>query len=168
MTECLIAEYESRTAAKDALERLERAHFTLENVSIVSDASDPAAEHLEGLQSEDDSTPASISAPEGRTTSLGMLIGGSIAAPIAAGTLIGPFIIAGPLVGMALGAVVGRWLGGMQQWGVSLDVSADYQKRVQAGAVLVIVHDVDAARLTNANEVLRETHPLTLEKYQVS
>lgn len=167
MTKCLIAEYETTVAAKVALEALEREHFTLENVSVVSSASDSAAERLHDLHEDDSEQATAISAPEGRSTSLGMLIGGTLAAPIAAGTMVGPFIIAGPLVGMALGAAIGRLFGGMEQWGVARDVSADYEQRVKSGAVLVIVHHGDSTRLQQADEVLQSTDPESLEKYEV-
>lgn len=168
MSVCLIAEYETKAAAKVALEVLESDGFTLDSVSVVSNADDPAAEHLQELHDESSSEESSASAPEGRSTSLGMLIGGTVAAPIAAGTMVGPFIIAGPLVGMALGAAIGGLAGSMSRWGVDDDLSADYQSRVQSGSLLVIVHDVDEMRLADANRLLKTTDPKSLEQYQAS
>lgn len=165
MSKCLIAEYETNAAAKVGLEVLETDHFTLQNVSVVSKASDPAAKHLQELHDEKESKPQ---APDGRSTSLGMLIGGTVAAPIAAGTLIGPFIIGGPLVGMAVGAAIGSLLGSLDRWGVSHNISADYEKRVRAGSVLVIVHDVDEIRLNDAKSLLQTTDPKSLEQYEQS
>jgi uncharacterized membrane protein len=167
MSKCLIAEYETNVAAKVALELLEEKQFTIEKVSVVSSAKDPSAEHLHHLKRERDQSMSSASALENRSTSLGMLIGGSIAAPIAAGTLIGPFIIAGPLVGMAIGAAIGS-LAGMKRWGVTHDVSADYENRVLAGSVLVIVHDVDSDALEEARMALVETNPKSLEKHELT
>ncbi len=167
MSKCLIAEYETNAAAKIALEVLEEKQLTIEYVSVVSHANDPSAEHLRHLEDEHDESYSSASAPEGRGTSLGMLIGGTLAAPIAAGTLVGPFIIAGPLVGIAVGAAIGS-LAGMKRWGVAHDVTADYEKRVKSGSVLVIVHDVDDVTLDNAREVLKATHPKSLERYEVT
>ncbi len=170
MSKCLIAEYETMVAAKACLETLEHGHFTIDKISVVSSASDPAAEHLQHLQHlQDESVPAttSASAPEGRSTSLGMLIGGTLAAPIAAGTLVGPLIIAGPLVGVAVGATVGNLLGGMARWGVSDDVSDDYEQRVGSGSVLVIVHDVDKNALDDAGSLLEATKPISLEKHEL-
>jgi uncharacterized membrane protein len=160
MSKCLIAEYDTSAAAKVALEILEVNAFTLETVSVVSKATDPAVKHLRELENE--------SSSQNRPTSLGMLLGGTIAAPIAAGTLIGPFIIAGPLVGMALGAAIGGLVGSMQRWGVADDISADYEKRVRAGSVLIIVHDVDIDRLREAREQLVSTDPKSLESYELS
>lgn len=167
MSRCLIAEFDHSEAAKVGLEVLEKNGFTLENVSVVSSVSDPAAEHLHELHD----LPGHHSAdalPDDRNTSLGMLIGGSLAAPIAAGTLVGPFIIAGPLVGMALGAAVGSLLKGTKKWGVDHDVSADYEQRVTEGAVLIIVNDQDDSRLNEAQALLETTSPRSLDQFQVT
>ncbi len=164
MSKCLIAEYDTNAAAKISLEVLAKSGFTLNQVSVVSSASDPAAERLHNLTDNSESEHTSASAPEGRSTSLGMLIGGTVAAPIAAGTLIGPFMIAGPLIGMAIGAAVGSLMG-MQHWGVARDVSAEYEERVKQGAVLVIVHDVDDVDFHGAEASLKTTGPRSLELY---
>jgi uncharacterized membrane protein len=163
MSKCLIAEYETNAAAKVALEVLEQGGFTLEQVSVVSSASDRAAKHL----SEIHDIAESSDAPDGRSTSLGMLIGGTVAAPIAAGTLIGPLIVAGPLVGMAIGAAIGSLLSSMEHWGVEHHVSADYEQRVNDGSTLLIVHDVDDAQLAGAEALLKPTDPKSLEEHRV-
>ncbi len=170
MSMCLITEYKSSADAKVGLEVLETGHFTLEQVSIVSNASDPAARHLRGLHEEGESSERghTASAPEGRSTTLGMLIGGTVAAPIAAGTLIGPLIIAGPLVGMVIGAMVGSLLGGMERWGVGHNVSADFEARVEGGSVLLIVHDVDDVRLADAKALLKTTDHKSLQQYEAA
>ncbi len=167
MTRCLIAEFDHPEAAKAGLEILEKNGFTLENVSVVSSVSDPASEHLHELHDLPEHQ-HSDSLTDDRSTSLGMLIGGSLAAPIAAGTLIGPFIIAGPLVGMAIGAAVGSLLKSTHKWGVAHDVSADYEQRVQDGAVLIIVNDQDDARLNEAQNLLEPTNPQSIEQFQVT
>ncbi len=164
MSKCLIAEYETTAAAKVGLEVLEKNGFTLEKVSVVSSADDPAATHLRDLQDPQHERVSSASAPEGRNISLGMLIGGTVAAPLAAGTLVGSFIIAGPLVGIAIGAAVGS-LVNMQHWGVADDVSANYEQRVTAGSTLVIVHDVDDRQLDDAEASLEATEPKSLERF---
>jgi hypothetical protein len=166
MSKCLIAEYQTSTAANLGLEALLNDRFKLENLSFMSSASDPAAKYLKDLRDEPHRVDTD-DLPESRTTSLGMLIGGTVAAPIAAGTLIGPFIIAGPLVGMAIGAAIGSLLRGLEHWGVSHDISGDYERRVKSGSVLLIVHDVDDAMISEAETRLESTNPKTLEKYEV-
>ncbi|QEG39743.1 DUF1269 domain-containing protein [Roseimaritima ulvae] len=167
MSRCLIAEYDHSEAAKAGLEILEKNGFTLENVSVVSNVSDPAAEHLHELHDLPQHGSADTLTDD-RNTTLGMLIGGSLAAPIAAGTLIGPFIIAGPLVGMALGAAVGSLLKGTKKWGVEHDVAADYEERVREGAVLIIVNAHEDARLNEAQTLLDTTSPRSIEAFQVT
>ncbi len=164
MSKCLIAQYESNGAAKLGLEVLEKGGFTLRTVSIVSKADDPSAKYLRDSHDAGDRPDPGVSPPDSRGATLGMLIGGTVAAPIAAGTLIGPFIIAGPLVGMAIGAAVGSLLQ-MDRWGVAHDVSADYEKRVRSGDVLVIVHDVDDLELNDAQALLKTTNPKSIEKF---
>lgn len=167
MSKCVIAEYETTAAAKVSLEALEAAGFTLEHVSVVSSVSDPAAKQLHHLESahHEHSSP---SAPESKSVSLGMLIGGSVATPIAVGTLVGPFVIAGPIVGIAIGAAVGSLLSNTDRWGVHHDVSADYEARVQAGSVLVIVNASDAHRLDSAERLLETTDPKSLGRFESS
>ncbi len=131
---------------------------------MVSSADDSTAAHLRDLEDEPEDHTTSASAPEGRNVSLGMLIGGTVAAPIAAATLIGPFIIAGPLVGIAIGAAVGSLIK-MENWGVAHDVTADYEQRVKSGSVLVIVHDVDDLTLDDAKASLKTTGAKSLEKH---
>jgi uncharacterized membrane protein len=167
MSKCVIAEYQTTAAAKLALEALESDRFTLKNVSVVSSVSDPTAEQLHKLDS-DHHEHHLASAPEGKNVSLGMLIGGSIATPIAAGTLIGPLIIVGPLVGMAIGAAVGSLLSSTESWGVHRDISADYEKRVQSGSVLIIVNGVQESRLDEAQLLLKATDPKSLERFELS
>ena len=161
---CLIAEYQTNAGAKLALEVLESGDITLRNVSVVSKASDPSAEHLQQL-SGDVSQERQDQASGGRSTSLGMLIGGTVAAPITAGTMIGPFMVAGPLVGMAVGAAIGSLLGSLDRGGDSGNVAADYEQRVNSGSVLVIVHDADSRTINHAMALLKTTEPISLEKY---
>jgi uncharacterized membrane protein len=68
---------------------------------------------------------------------------------------------------MAIGAAIGSLLSGMEHWGVEHHVSADYERRVNDGSVLLIVHDVDDVRLADAEALLKLTDPISLEKYQV-
>jgi len=171
VTQCVIAEFRSFEAAKLALEALEVNKFTLEEVSVVSSVNDPAAVRLKELEPQD--SPQDITSKEapGRTTTdhksvgLGMLIGGSVAAPIAAATLIGPVLVAGPLVGMAVGAAVGGLLKSTSEWGVDLDATKDYEKRVKNGAVLIIVHSENRVSLDEAEAVLKTIGPDSIRRF---
>ncbi|MGV3484493.1 MAG: DUF1269 domain-containing protein [Planctomycetaceae bacterium] len=159
-TQCVIAEYETMVEAKLAIEALKAEHFTLRSLSVISSKDDPAATELLHLHhTEEDSAPVE------RTVNAAMLLGGSLAVPITAGTLLGPFAVAGPLVGMALGAAVGGLFATLHRWGVGEQVSADYEQRVIDGSVLVIVSEEDRPRIELAERVLRTTEPKTLERF---
>ena len=73
--------------------------------------------------------------------------------------------MAGPLVGMAVGAAVGGLYTRLKSWGVGEDVSADYEQRVLAGSVLVIVNEESQSRLELAEQTLRDTEPKSLERF---
>ncbi len=167
MSKCVVAEFQNNVEAKVALEVLETDGFTLEQVSVVSSTTDPSASRLHDLDEERHHRENVEPANDEHNTGLGMLIGGSVAAPIAAGTLIGPFIVAGPLVGMAIGAAVGSLLGSTKKWGVDKDLSQDYEQRVKAGSVLIIVNDEDDVRLKEAYRLLQTADPKSIERFDV-
>jgi len=171
VTECVIAEFRTSAAAKLALETLDINKFTSEEVSVVSSVDNPAAVHSQELEPQDSpqnsfsqGTPGD-SMTDGKSVGLGMMIGGSLAAPIAATTMIGPFIVAGPLVGMAVGAAVGGLLQSTSEWGVDLDATKDYEKRVNSGAVLIFVHSENRVTLDEAEAVLKTTGPDSIKRY---
>lgn len=146
MTECVVAEFRTRAGAKLALEVLERNHYTRDNVSVVMHKQDPTAEKLGDLQ-EDGAIPESqvtAKSPDGRSIGLGMLLGGAIAAPLALGTMIGPFILAGPLVGMGVGAAFGGLFSSHQRRDLD-DETPTYEDRVKAGSILIVVTGDDAS-----------------------
>jgi len=171
VTQCVIAEFGTSAAAKLALETLDVNKFTLEEVSVVSSVNDPAAVLLQELEPQDsakDSTPKEApgdTLTDYKSVSLGMLIGGSAVAPIAAATMIGPFIVAGPLVGMAVGAVVGGLLKSTGEWGVDLDATKDYERRVNEGATLIIVHSENRVNLDEAEAVLKTIGPDSIRRF---
>lgn len=87
------------------------------------------------------------------------------AAPIAAATMIDPFIVAGPLLGMAVGAAVGGLLKSTSEWGVDLDATKDYERRVREGAVLIIVHSENRVSLDEAEAVLKTIGPDSIRRF---
>jgi len=168
MTECVVAEFRTRAGAKLALEVLERNHYTRENVSVVMHSDDPAAEKLDDMQA-GDAIPADqveATSPDGRSVGLGMLLGGMIAAPLALGTMIGPFILAGPLVGMGIGAAFGGLFSSHQR-GDTADENLSYENRVKGGSVLVIVTQDEQIGLNEAEAVLATTNPKTMERFEL-
>jgi hypothetical protein len=133
--QCVIAQFESVERARLGLQVLAKAGFGEDQVSFVS-RSDASELGEIGKLREDaaDNTDSSASA------GIGGLLGGGLAAPVAASTLIGPFMLIGPLVAAGVGAAIGGILGGAQIWGVDRNTSESYEASVERGAVLVIVN----------------------------
>lgn len=167
---CVIAEYDSAEQARVGLEVLEKSGFNTETVSVVTRRHKETVDELAHLDEDAEEVhpePADEDVPEETPTGLGMLLGGGLAAPLAAFTMIGPFMLAGPIAGIAAGGAVGRILGGTKRWGVHESAREAYERRVQEGAVLVMVHD-EAMRLDEAETLLSTTHPRRLDRFAYS
>ena len=164
---CLIAEFSSRDDARLALEVLEKADFDAQQVSTVyrkeDHAIDDLAEQGEGQEAPVSSEKETSEAPSGKSTGMGALLGGAVAGPLAVATMVGPFMLAGPIAGMAAGAVVGGVLGGADRWGVTEEISEKYRRRVEEGAVLIIVNG-DRITLDKAERSLRTTSVQNIER----
>lgn len=158
-SQCVIAEYHSVDRARVGLEVLGKMRLGPEHVSVVRRGDEEELQHLAELQ-EDEAQNMSVAS----TTSLGGLLGGALAAPVAASTLIGPFILVGPLVGVGLGAAVGRLLAGAQNWGVNEDAAAEYERKVEEGAILLIVIG-DEIELRESKAALKTTGPESLAQF---
>ncbi len=168
MKECVVAEFRTRAGAKLALEVLERNHYTLKNVSVVMHNDDPATDKLDDLR-QDEAIPADqvqAKAPDSRGVGLGMLLGGTIAAPLAMGTMIGPFFLAGPLVGMGLGAAFGGLFSSHQRGDLAED-NPSYEDRIKAGSILIVVTEDEQIGLNEAEAVLATTNPKTMERFEL-
>ena len=155
-----IAEYESLGAAKVGIEVLEKSHFTEEEVSLVTGAGDSALQELQQLPDVPDDRPA-----DGRGVGLGILIGGAAATPVAIGTMVGPFMVAGPLLGFAVGAGAGSLFEGAESESLR-SLSADYEERVKAGSVLIFLTVNSRVRLDDAVNALITTGPKSLERIE--
>lgn len=159
--QCLVAEFASLQEAQLGLEVLEKFDFKSDAVSLVSRGDEEALEKI-GDQQRGDGEHAS-----GKSIGLGTLIGGTVAAPIAVGTMIGPFIVAGPLLGMAAGATMGGLFSEAEQWGIHEEAARDYEERVRNGSVLVIVTST-SPRLDEAQQGLQTTGPKSIERFSVN
>lgn len=190
VSDCVIAEYRSAEKADVGLDVLATDGFTSETVSRVSfgnpeshsllpqhagDAEGKGADSSSELTAE--SNDLDVRVPETvkgnpdpqkaeRSAGIGALVGGAVATPLAVGSLIGPFFVVGPLLGIGIGAAVGGLFGAAERWGVRRDVAAEYEKRVRNGAVLVVVTDT-SMRLHEAYKLLQTTAPLSIERFQV-
>ncbi len=157
--QCVIAEYSSIQDATVAMEVLEKIDFTREQVSLVSRHSDSSS--INGLKDYEVNSP-----PVAESAVVGGAAGGALIGTLAAGTLIGPFMVAGPLVGIALGAGTGAALASTDKWGVDENVASDLTKRVEQGAVLVIVNDDDSIVVDDAERSLKTTKHSAIHRFQ--
>lgn len=157
--ECLVAEYQSMEDARTALDVLETFGFTTDSVSLVSQQNASELEQIGEMERDSAATTKS-----GKSTGLGALIGGSAAAPLALVTMVGPVMVAGPLAGMATGAVVGGLLSKASDWGVNEDVGKELEQRVSDGAVLIFVN-AKPVRIDEAERGLATTNPTRLKRF---
>jgi hypothetical protein len=158
--QCVIAEYDSMEAAHVGLEVLGTAAFDDQSVALVTHADDPTMNLKDVARSEYDSPPS------GKTAAAGGVIGGSIGGAVGMATMIGPLMIAGPLVGIALGSGFGCALAATDRWGVQQEVSTDYANRVDNGSVLILVNDADAIRLDDAERLLKTTQTRSIRRFR--
>lgn len=157
--QCLIAEYESLSAAAVGLRVLETADFTDQTVSVVTRAHDESLAEIDRLRSRESDSPATT-----KSTGVGGLVGGALGAALGTMTMVGPLIVAGPLLGLAAGAGTGAALSQTERWGVDHDVIHRYEDRVAAGSVLVLVTD-EPLRVGEAERLLKTTDPQSLDRF---
>ncbi|MCA9134856.1 MAG: DUF1269 domain-containing protein [Planctomycetales bacterium] len=162
--QCVIAEYESVPPARTALEVLAKAGYGPEQVSFIARGDDPALRDIAALESDGAEDEGAEDEGAAGGAGIGALLGGALSAPVAASTLVGPFMLVGPLVGVGLGAALGSLLGGAQSWGVDPQAGESYEQRVQDGAVLIIVSGTQV-ELREAEASLKTTGPCTLKRF---
>jgi hypothetical protein len=157
--QCVVAEYANYKKARIGLEVLDMRGFADDTVSVISSSSNAEVAELERARREKNAE-ASVTASGG----LGAAVASGAAAPLAAGTMLAPFFIVGPIAAALAGAAAGGLLSGARKWGVSEDASETYQKRLEEGSVLVVVH-ATGDRLEEAASGLRTTDTLSLATY---
>ncbi len=156
---CLIAEFRSKEDFHTAVEVLEKAKFRPNEVSTVTHSDDTSLPELDAV--EDSSTE---SPPADKTIAATTLAGGALGAALGTMTLMGPLLVAGPIFGMAAGAVGGSMLSAIKSQGINHDVADDYETRVRDGARLIIVTG-DKTRLNEARQALQTVGPTSLETF---
>lgn len=157
--QCIIAEYENVSKARIGLEVLAKDGFGEEQVSFVCRSDAPELGEIAELREE-----AADNVGSAPGAGIGGLLGGALAAPVAASTLIGPFILVGPLVGVGLGATVGGMLANAQNWGIDETAEESYEARVEAGSVLVMVAG-EEHELRSAAAGLKTTGPVGIQRF---
>jgi len=106
-------------------------------------------------------------APEGATTGAasGAVLGGVVGWLVGIGALaipgLGPFIAAGPIMGMLAGAgavgVAGGIVGSLVGMGIPEYEAKRYEGRVKAGGILLSVHCDSSEWISRAKKILEET-----------
>lgn len=159
--QCVVAEYQSLSDADIGMQILEKSGFTNDHVSLVTKAGDQAADELRSLKSFQTESP-----PADGAVATGAMTGTAITTPLAVSTLIGPFMIAGPLAGLVTGAALGGLLSNTDRWGVNGDAATDYEQRVADGSVLVVVSHDDPVILDDAVRSLKTSTHRSIERFR--
>lgn len=150
--------YPSRPAAESAVDRLNAAGFSNDDISVL------LADHR---SSEDFAHEKNTKAPEGTTTGVtaGGAIGGTLGLLAGIGALaipgVGPLIAAGPimaaLAGVGVGGAVGGIIGALVGMGIPEYEAKRYEGRVKDGGILLSVHCNSSDEVSRAKDILKET-----------
>ncbi|WP_161604491.1 DUF1269 domain-containing protein [Roseiconus nitratireducens] len=159
--QCLIAEFATQEKLQLAMEVLDKTKLSADEISVVTDGQDEGLRELMGVK---DTAPGEASSEQAAAATT--LAGGALGAAIGTATMVGPFLIAGPLAGMAVGAVSGGLLGGVERWGVNHEVADGYESKVREGSKLIIIA-AEATRLNHAERALKTINPKSLERFEL-
>jgi len=156
MATTILGIFDDPSAARRAMEDLRDSPLELEDVSIIT----RATEHGEAVSDEDH-----LSAGQG--AAIGAVWGGLVGLTALLIPGIGPFIAGGALFAALTGAATGAIVGGiagalMDRVGISEEEARQYEQMVQQGKTLIAVkaHDEDASQVRRilASEGADEVH----------
>jgi hypothetical protein len=150
--------YRDAVALDRGLERLRSVGFRNTDVSVLMP---------ENLGTKDFAPKKETKAPEGATTGgvTGGVIGGALGWLAGIGALaipgLGPFIAAGPIMGLLAGAGAGGAIGGLVGSLVGMGIpeyeAKRYEGRIRSGGILTSVHCDDSEWVKRAKKILEET-----------
>jgi len=150
--------YKDTVALGGALERLRAAGFRSTDISVLMP---------ENVGTKDFSHQKDTKAPEGTTTGVvsGGIIGGALGWLAGIGALaipgLGPFIAAGPIMGLlagiGAGGTVGGLVGALVGMGIPEYEAKRYEGRVKNGGILVSVHCDSSDWVKRAEEIMKQT-----------
>jgi len=150
--------YSSNSAAEVAVDRLNAAGFSNQDVSVLM---------ADRKGSKDFAAEKNTKAPEGATAGVGVggAVGGTLGLLAGLGALaipgVGPLIAAGPIMGALAGLGVGGTVGGLVGALVGLGIpeyeAKRYEGRVKDGGVLLSVHCDSSNEVSRAKDILKET-----------
>lgn len=158
--QCLVAEYSDRKKLSIAIEALQKAGLKAADFSVIT-----AADQTHDVASGSNADDMASSPPSEKTTGAATLAGGAIGALLATPTMVGPFLVAGPIAGMAAGAVGGGLLASIRTWGLDEKASADYESKLKAGSSLIVVEG-DKAKVNSVAQTLQTCDPVSIERYE--
>jgi hypothetical protein len=150
--------YGSREAAEEAIEHLRSSGFRNTDISILVP---------ENVGNKDIGYEKASKAPEGATAGgvSGGVLGGTLGWLAGIGALaipgLGPFVAAGPIIGMlsgiGVGAAVGGLAGALVGMGIPEYEAKRYEGRIRDGGILLSVHADNSDWVKRAEQILETT-----------
>src|SRR5438309_11461494 len=150
--------FRTRNQAENAVDRLVAAGFRTEDISVLLP---------ENVGTKDFAHEKNTKAPEGTTTGAvtGGVVGGTLGLLAGIGALaipgLGPFIAAGPIMGLLAGAGAGGAIGGLVGSLVGMGIpeyeAKRYEGRIKAGGILLSVHCDDSEWVKRSKKILEES-----------
>lgn len=150
--------YSTREQIENVIEQLRRHKFRNEDVSVLMPHNESNKDFGAELHSK---------APEGATAggATGAVLGGTLGWLLGIGALaipgLGPFIAAGPIMGILAGMGAGATLGGIAGALIGVGIpeyeAKRYAGRVQAGGILLSVHCDNSEWAQQAKKILADT-----------
>lgn len=150
--------YSTQTSAEAAVEALKNAGYRNTDISVLF----PESQGTKDFAIEKDTK-----APEGSATGAlsGGVIGGTLGWLAGIGALaipgVGPFIAAGPIMGllggMGVGGAIGGLAGALIGMGIPEYEAKRYEGRIKKGGILLSVHCDDSDWVKRAKQILQQT-----------
>ena len=166
----VVAIYKSHTEAEAAVKELQRSSFDMKKLSIIG-RDQHTDEHVVGYYNAGDRMKywGKMGAFWGGIW--GLLFGSAFF--LIPG--VGPFLVAGPLVGWIVGALEGAVVvgglsaigAGLYSLGIPRDSILRYETALKTGKFVVIAHGT-AAEVARARDIINRTNPEALEEHKPS
>lgn len=164
--QAVVAAYRSHSEAEAAIRRLAKDGLPMEKISILG-RDFQTREDVQDFYRPADAARDGAEARAWFGGLFGLLLGtGLFILPV-----VGPVFVLGPLAGLVAGAIggagVGALVSGLISLGIPQDQAIKYQKRLQVGQFLVVVHGATATETERAYFLLQDTNRLYLETHAI-
>ena len=157
--ECVVAEFKDRDSARLGLEVLARAGYGEDHISVVTKQTDSEVQDIDELEK---TKTDSRGVPGG--IGVGGLLGTAVSIPLAASTLVGPFMLLGPIVGAGVGAALGGMLMGSAD---KKDPAQAYRHSLNEGGVLLVITGTKA-ELLEAEASIKTAGPRDVTRFSAT